>query len=61
MFISKKELHCLKRTIKYLDERLDNERDARYRQEAQFDLLLKHLNVEIATLPTVWVVREKTK
>ena len=59
MFISKSELYCLKETIKHLDKRLDNERDARYRQEAQFDLLLKHLNVEIATLPSAWVVRER--
>ena len=59
MFISKRELYYLKETIKHLDKRLDNERDARYRQEAQFDLLLKHLNVEIATMPTVLVVRER--
>jgi predicted RNase H-like nuclease (RuvC/YqgF family) len=61
MFISKRELDYLKETIKHLDRRLDNERDLRYRLEAQFDMLLDHLKLEIATLPTTPVIREKSK
>ena len=58
MFISKSRLLYLEQTIKYLENRLDSERDNRYRLEGQLFMLLDHLKLEIATRPTKFFIRE---
>jgi hypothetical protein len=61
MFISKSELYYLKETIKYLETRLDSERDARYKLEIKLYRLLSHFNLEIENVPSQWVIKPTRK
>ena len=59
MFISKSRLLYLEQTINHLENRLDSERDKRYRLEEQVSMLLDHLKLEIATYPAKMLIRDK--
>jgi len=50
MWIDRTRFECLQETVKYLDKRLDLERDARYALERKFNELTAHLGLKFETV-----------